>query len=214
MQAADDLVSQINQSGGQAIFIHADISNDIDCRDMVAQTMDTFGRIDTLVCNAALFSGLVGKSFFDIADEEWEAVMRVNLKGPWLCAKAVAKIFIEQQSGKIINITTDRLYKSLPNLAHYDASKGGVETLTRVLATELGPHGICVNALAPGYTVTEAVRKRANFDATYDSLIQNRPLKGVQEPQSLVGALLFLSSGNSDFVTGQTLTVDGGRTMK
>ena len=169
---------------------------------MAEEASKKFGRIDILVNNAAYYYGVQRKSFTEIAVEEWDKMMAVNVRGPWLCAKAVFPAMKEQGKGKIINLTSEVFFTGSHGFVHYVASKGGVIGLTRALAVELGPYSICVNAVAPGYTDTEASRTIADVDK-YDT--SKTPLRRLERPDDLVGAVAFLSSDESDFVTGQTI---------
>jgi NAD(P)-dependent dehydrogenase (short-subunit alcohol dehydrogenase family) len=137
-------------------------------------------------------------------------MMAVNVKGPWICARAVFETMKSLGKGKIINLTSEVFFTGSHGFAHYVASKGGVIGLTRALAIELGPYGICVNAVAPGYTDTEASRTIADVNK-YDT--SRTPLKRLERPEDLVGIVCFLASDESDFITGQTILVDGGRAM-
>jgi 3-oxoacyl-[acyl-carrier protein] reductase len=136
--------------------------------------------------------------------------MAVNIKGPWLCTKAVFPFMKEQRKGKIINLSSSTFFTGSHGFVHYVASKGGVIGLTRALAVELGPHNININAIAPGFTDTEASRSIADV-TKYD--VSRTTLGRLEQPKDLLGALIFLASDDSDFITGQTLLVDGGRTM-
>ena len=137
-------------------------------------------------------------------------MMAVNVRGPWLCAKAVFPAMKEQGKGKIVNLASEVFFTGSHGFVHYVASKGGVIGLTRALAIELGAHGICVNAVAPGYTDTEASRTIADV-SKYDT--SKTPLRRLERPDDLVGVVAFLASDDSDFITGQTILVDGGRAM-
>ncbi len=137
-------------------------------------------------------------------------MMAVNVKGSWLCARAVFPAMRDQGKGKIINLASEVFFTGSHGFVHYVASKGGVVGLTRALAVELGPYGICVNAVAPGYTDTEASRTVADV-SKYDT--SRTPLRRLEKPDDVVGAVAFLASNDSDFITGQTVLVDGGRAM-
>jgi NAD(P)-dependent dehydrogenase (short-subunit alcohol dehydrogenase family) len=177
---------------------------------MAEKTLDYFGTIDILVNNAAIFGTLVPGRFEDIDVAEWDDLMAVNVKGPWLCTKAVAPIMRNNGCGKIINIASGTLYKGTPGLLHYVTSKGAVMAMTRVLSRELGEDGICVNTISPGLTMSENVINSENWKAGRDANKATRALKRYQIPEDLIGALIFLSSEDSDFMTGQSMVVDGG----
>lgn len=206
----DDAIREIKSSGGMAKSLRADVSAEEDTLKIAEETVKTFGRIDILVNNAAIIYGLLRKPFFEIDPKVWDKVMTVNVKGPWLCTKAVFPYMKQQGKGKIINVSSETFFTGSHGFAHYVASKGGVVGLTRALAVELGPHNININAVAPGFTDTEASRSVADI-SKYD--ISRTPLARLQQPEDLVGAVIFLASDESDFITGQTLLVDGGRVM-
>lgn len=203
-------VKEIESSGGVVKPFRADVSNEKDTLEMAEETFKSFGRIDILVNNAAIIYGLTRKPFFEIDPQEWDRVMRVNVKGPWLCTKAVFPYMKQQGKGKIINLSSETFFTGSHGFVHYVASKGGVVGLTRALSVELGPYQINVNAIAPGFTDTEASRSIADV-TQYD--VTRTPLGRLQQPNDLIGAMIFLASDESDFVTGQTLLVDGGRVM-
>jgi NAD(P)-dependent dehydrogenase (short-subunit alcohol dehydrogenase family) len=183
--------------------------------ELLAATMERFGRIDGLVNNAAVFATLNKKPFTEIDEAEWDKVMAVNVRGPFLCAKAVAPIMVAQKSGKIVNIASGTVFKGVPGLLHYVASKGAVVAMTRCLARELGSANVGVNAIAPGLTLSEGLVANESWQAEgSQATVATRAFRRDQMPADLVGALLFLCSSDSDFVTGQTLVVDGGAVMR
>lgn len=201
---------EIESSGGMAKGLRADVSVEEDSIKIAEETFKSFGRIDILVNNAAIIYGLVRRPFYEIDPEVWDKVMMVNVKGPWLCTRAVFPYMKRQGKGKIINLSSETFFTGSHGFVHYVASKGGVVGLTRGLAVELGPYNININAIAPGFTDTEA--SRSIDDVTkYD--VTRTPLGRLQQPKDLVGAVIFLASDESDFITGQTLLVDGGRVM-
>jgi len=201
---------EVRALGKQALLSKVDVSSERDAFRMAQEALEKFGRIDILVNNAAYYYGVHRKSFTEIDVEEWDRMMAVNVKGPWLCAKAVFPAMKEQGKGKIVNLASEVFFTGSQGFVHYVASKGGVIGLTRALAIELGPYGICVNAVAPGYTDTEASRTIADVEK-YDT--SKTPLKRLEKPDDLVGVVAFLASDESDFITGQTILVDGGRAM-
>jgi 3-oxoacyl-[acyl-carrier protein] reductase len=205
-----DTVKEIESLGGEAKPIPADVSSERDTKKLAEDTFKSFGRIDILVNNAAIIFGLLRKPFYDIDPGLWDKVMAVNIKGPWLCTRAVFPYMKERRKGKIINLCSETFFTGSHGFVHYVASKGGVVGLTRALAVELGPHNININAIAPGFTDTEASRSIADV-AKYD--VSRTPLNRLQQPEDLLGALIFLASDDSDFITGQILLVDGGRVM-
>ena len=206
----EDTIREIKSLGGMAEGLRADVSIEEDTLKIADETIKSFGRIDILVNNAAIIYGLIRKPFYEIDPEVWDKVMTVNVKGPWLCTRAVFPYMKQQGKGKIINLSSETFFTGSHGFVHYVASKGGVVGLTRALAVELGPHNININAIAPGFTDTEASRSIADV-AQYD--ISRTPLNRLQQPKDLVGAIIFLASDESDFITGQILLVDGGRIM-
>ena len=189
-----------------------DVSDEASVKALIAQTIERFGKIDVLVNNAALFAPLPEAKCTDIDVETWDKVMAVNLRGPFLMVKHAAPHMVAQRYGKIINIGSGTALRGIPWFLHYVTSKGGITGMTRALARELGEHGIRVNTLAPGFTLSDTVmRENPGHVATArDRAVQSRALKRDEEPQDLLGALIFLASAESDFVTGQTIAVDGG----
>jgi NAD(P)-dependent dehydrogenase (short-subunit alcohol dehydrogenase family) len=181
---------------------------------MVRNTVEAFGRLDILVNNAAIFTSVERKPFDQIPVAEWDAVMGVNVRGVWLGCKAAVPAMRKNKYGKIISICTGRIFKGTPFFLHYDASKAAVLGITRSLAREVGADNICVNAIAPGSTMSENVLKRSNWmGGGPDATVASRALKRQETPEDLVGACLYLAGPDSDFVTGQTLVVDGGSAM-
>jgi NAD(P)-dependent dehydrogenase (short-subunit alcohol dehydrogenase family) len=208
------IVEQITASGGTALGVRTDVSDWQACRQLVASTVDAFGRIDVMVANAGLYSQVKRARILDLEQEDWDRVMAVNARGVFFCAKAAVAEMLKTGGGKIVNISSTTVATGVPELTHYVASKGAVEAFTRCLARELAGTGICVNAIAPGLTMSEKVEaNRAVLSATIASQLKARCVQRDQLPEDLVGALLFLASGDSDFLSGQTITVDGGVVM-
>ncbi len=205
-----ETVELIRDQGGRALPFEADVSNEQETHAMAQAAVKEFGRVDILINNAAIYDGFKRKPFYEIDLEEWDAVMRVNVKGVFLGVRAVFPFMKEQGGGKIINIASEVFFTGSSGFAHYVTSKGGVIGLTRALAVELGPHGISINAVAPGFTDTQASRRLADIEK-YDT--SKTPLGRVGTPEDIAGVLMFLASDESDFMTGQTLLVDGGRVM-
>ena len=178
---------------------------------MVSAAQDAFGRVDILVNNAGIYSTLRPKPFEQIDVAEFRRVMDVNVIGLFLCCKAVVPAFERQRSGRIINISSGVAFKGNPLMAHYVASKGAVVSLTRALATELGPRGILVNSVAPGFTLSDNVERNAELVAgAKEPSLRGRVLARSMTPADLVGAVAFFASADAAFITGQTLVVDGG----
>lgn len=192
----------------KAVFVTTDVSRAEDTQRLVAETLKRFGRVDGLVNNAALFTSLSKKPSEQITLDEWNRVMSVNVTGVWQMTSAVLPTFKTQRHGKIVNVASNVVHKGLPQLLHYVASKGAVMAMTRALARELGEFNINVNAIAPGYVLHEGTAP--NDRGRNDVVIKLRALTRTLTPEDLVGAVSFLLSAESDFITGQTLLVDGG----
>lgn len=213
-QAAQAVASEIKIRDNDALAITADVSREDTTLRMAAATYDHFGRIDILVNNAAIFS-TVPMSRVPIEDlpiEEWDRLMDVNLKGTFLCCRAVLKTMRAQESGSIINISSGTALSGSPTRIHYVTSKAGILGFTRCLAREVGASGIRVNTVAPGSTLSEA-HPSQEMISFRQNRVADRALPRVQYPQDLVGAIVFLACDESSFITGQTLVVDGGAVM-
>lgn len=216
-EGAESVAAEISancQGSSQIIGLKADVTSAESLQRMVEKVMQEYGRIDVLVNNAALYATIpISRLPFDeISVEEWDQLMAVNLKGVWLASRAIVPIMKKQKSGKIINISSGTAFKGRSGLIHYVTSKAGILGFTRTLAHELGPFGINVNCVAPGNTLsedqpTEEIKKQRQ------RAVNSRALQRLQTPGDLVGALAFFASGDSDFITGQTLVVDGGAFM-
>ena len=209
---AEKAAQEIIDIGGEALGLKTDVSSEEDTLEMAKRTIDRFGRIDVLVNNAAIFYGLPLKFFDEFTVDEWDRVMAVNLKGAWLCCKAVVSQMRAQKKGKMINVSSGTFLAGFTHLCHYTVSKGGIVGLTRVLANELGEHGINVNAVAPAFTMSEAGLKMAGENpGMKEGCAELQCFKRSGETDDLVGTFVFLASDDSDFVTGQTLESDGGQ---
>ena len=208
-----ETASEIEKLGGKAVALKSDVSVESNTNKLAQVASDSFGRIDVLVNNAALYGGLKRRPFYEIDVDEWDKVQAINVKGTWLCIKSVFPFMKKQGKGKIVNISSGTFFAGSPGLAHYVTSKGAVIGLTRGISRELGQFNITINAIAPGYTLTDATLK-INPDRNYSvEMANSRALKRDQFPKDLLGTLIFLCSDDSDFMTGQTLLVDGGRSM-
>ena len=189
----------------------ADVTDEQAVKNLVAQTIARFGRIDILVNNAALYAKLTPRNYDEWDIETWDRVMAVNVRGSWLMVRHVAPHMIAQKSGRIVNIASTTPYKGTPHLLPYATSKGAILALTRALSRELGAHGIAVNSLAPGYTLSETgLQNVAHVEESRDRTRASRAFKRDELPEDLIGPLIFLVSSDSDFVTGQSIVVDGG----
>jgi NAD(P)-dependent dehydrogenase (short-subunit alcohol dehydrogenase family) len=211
--AAEVVEAIAAEHGGNAVMgAVVDVSDETAVETLVARVMERFGHIDVLVNNAALYAPLPEARCTEIDVALWDRVMAVNLRGPFLMVKHVVPHMIARRYGKIINIGSGTAYRGIPWMLHYVTSKGGVMAFTRALSRELGEHGIRVNTLSPGFILSDTVvRENPEHVATArPAVLQIRALKRDAYPEDLLGALVFLASSESDFVTGQTLAVDGG----
>ncbi len=202
------VAKEIVGNDGRALPLVVDVSDEKQTRDMAQKVAETFGHIDILVNNAAVYGTIVRKPFEEITVEEWDKIMAVNVRGIFLCVKAVAPYMKARKRGKIVNVTSSTFFKGNENFLHYVSSKGAVVAMTRSLARELGDYNINVNAIAPGQTMSEANMKRG--EETDARSLQIRLLKRRLLPEDLVGTAIYLSSSDSDMMTGQVLLVDGG----
>jgi NAD(P)-dependent dehydrogenase (short-subunit alcohol dehydrogenase family) len=210
LENLEQTVQMVRSLGGEAEGFQADVALEADTQAMAREALQKFGQIDILINNAAIYDGIKRKPFFEIDLQEWDLVMNVNVKGAFLAARAVFPSMKERGYGKIVNLASEVFFTGSHGFAHYVTSKGGIIGLTRALAVELGPHNICINCIAPGFTDTEASRGLADV-TKYD--VSKTPLRRLEKPEDLVGAAVFFASPESDFITGQTLLIDGGRAM-
>jgi NAD(P)-dependent dehydrogenase (short-subunit alcohol dehydrogenase family) len=189
----------------------ADVSSAQQTAALADDARRVLGGLDALVNNAAIVEGLARRGFDEIEEDEWDRVLTVNVKGVWLCARAMVPLIREAGGGSIVNMASEVAFSGSPGLAHYVASKAAVVGLTRTLARELGPSQIRVNALAPGFAPTEGSQGML-ADGQYN--VGATPLGRVGQPADVLGALAFLVSDESSFITGQTLLVNGGRLVR
>jgi len=200
--------------GARTLALHVDVSNEDATKRMAAQAFERFGRIDILINNAAIFSVVpMNRGRIETIDpDEWDKLMAVNLRGLFFCCRAVLPTMRKQQSGKIVNIASGTVFAGAPGRIHYVTSKAATIGFTRTLAREVGSDNINVNCLAPGNTLSEE-NPTEQMIKFRESSVSLRALKRIQVPQDVVGAMLFLASPLSDFMTGQTVNVDGGFVM-
>lgn len=210
--AVKAVAAGITEAGGEALALRTDVSDEGSVQAMADATLQRFGAIDVLINNASLMSVLPRRSWLEIPVEEWDQVMAVNLRGIFLCCRAVFPAMKEQGRGKIVNISSSRVWEGTPNRLHYTTSKAGVIGLTRALSREVAQYGITVNAVTPGMTLseTQVASSSGNYVATR---VAGRAIERNQVPEDLVGAVMFLSTPACDFMTGQTINVDGGKNM-
>lgn len=208
LAGAEETAALLEAKGVRALAVQADVT-DVDSTEALAARAAEFGGggVDVLVNNAAVYAGVTRSPLEEIDPAEWDLVMGVNLKGPWLVVRALSPHL--RDDARIVNLSSATVHSGSAQWAHYVASKGGVIALTRVMAKELGVRGITVNAVAPGFTLTEASLGLMDDAATYG--VDRGSIKRASQPEDIVGAALFLASPDAGYVTGQTLIVDGGR---
>ncbi len=204
---------EVEEAGGRALDAPADVTDEAACHRAVAAALERFGRLDAVLCNAALFATLPLRKIEDIPVDEWDRVMAVNVRGVFLTVREALPALRAAGGGSIVAVSSNLGLTGSPRFLHYNASKGAVLTMVKSLAHELGPDRIRVNAIAPGFTLSEQALQRPSADAARALSIERRALKRDQLPDDLVGAALFLLGDASAFVTGQTLVVDGGSHM-
>ena len=214
IMGAAERAAALTAAGGKALGITCDVSNEVQVASAFATVAAQLGGIDILVNNAALFSALEPGPFEKIAAADWQRVMAINTMGPFLCARAALPHLKAKGRGRIINLASGAPIKGVPNMLHYVTSKGAMIAFTRALAREVGAHGITVNALAPGFTLSEGILAHpVHVEKFRDVIIASRAIKRDETPQDLAGAVSFLASADAAFITGQTLVVDGGSAM-
>ena len=208
------LANELVADGFEAIFVKTDVRDETAVLNLAEAALERFGKIDILISNAAIYASLELKPFTEIDVNEWDQVMAVNVRGPFLCARAVIPHMRKNGWGRIVNISSGTVFKGTTDLIHYVSSKGAIIAFTRSLAREVGADNICVNTLAPGLVLSEKVMENTELlDAMSAPVLASRSLKREQMPEDLIGPLLFLVSEDSAFTTGQTVVVDGGSVM-
>jgi NAD(P)-dependent dehydrogenase (short-subunit alcohol dehydrogenase family) len=200
-------------TGSRTLGLQADVSNEADVSNMASQTVKALGRLDILVNNAAIFSSLELRPFGEIPVDEFRRVMEVNVMGVWLCCRACVPHMRKGGYGRIVNLASGAPLKGVPLFLHYISSKGAVIAMTRGLAREVGTDGITVNALAPGFTLSENVARHEAHVRQGERTKMTRAIARDEKPEDLVGTVSFLASEDAAFITGQTLVVDGGSAM-
>jgi NAD(P)-dependent dehydrogenase (short-subunit alcohol dehydrogenase family) len=205
------VAAEITRDGGEALALHTDVADPGSIGKMVAQVDARLGRIDVLVNNAGIFSTLEMRPFDQIPLGEWDEVLRVNVTGPFLCARAVLPAMRRAKWGRIINMASAAVTMGRPNYLHYITSKAALIGMSRSMARELGAEGITVSSILPGATFTEIERKTVTPQQK-ERIIAQQCIPRAEVPQDLVGTVLFLASEAAAFMTGQALTVDGGCT--
>jgi NAD(P)-dependent dehydrogenase (short-subunit alcohol dehydrogenase family) len=206
MQAAEDVAAALD-----GLAVACDVSDEQACERMARAAMDAYGRIDVLVNNAGIWSSLVPTPFEQLSVEEWKRVFDVNVLGMYLATRAVAPFMRAAKRGRIINMASGTPYKGVPLFLHYVTSKGAVLAMTRALAKELGADNVLVNAVAPGFTLSDGVMSNpVQLEQLQEISAKARVLVRDQYPDDIVGAVLFFAGEQSAFITGQSLVVDGG----
>ncbi len=203
------LADKLRASGAEAVHVHCNVAAKSDVDAAVKATLDTFGRIDSLVNNAGIFKAA---DFLDITEADWDAVLDVNLKGAFLVGQAVAREMVRTGGGSIVNMSSVNGLMAIPSIASYNASKGGVNQLTRVMALSLAERGVRVNAVAPGTIATELARSAVlGSDEARARIMSRTPMKRLGEPAEVADVVAFLLSSASSYMTGEIVYVDGGR---
>jgi NAD(P)-dependent dehydrogenase (short-subunit alcohol dehydrogenase family) len=214
LQRFDEAAAEIAKATGSRVLgLQVDVSSESDVERMAHQAMKTFGRLDILVNNAAIFSSLELRPFGEIPLDEFRRVLDVNVIGVWLCCRACVPHMRRGGYGRIVNLASGAPLKGVPLFLHYISSKGAVIAMTRGLAREVGADGITVNALAPGFTLSENVAKHEVHVRQGERTKMTRAIQRDEKPEDLVGTVSFLASEDAAFITGQTLVVDGGSAM-
>lgn len=202
-KVADEIISQ----GGKAEPIRADVSNVKEVNKLIEQTVQKYRKIDILVNNAGIAKLTLA---LELSEDEWDKTIDVNLKGQLLCSQAAVKYMINQKYGKIVNIASGGGHAAIPGLTAYGASKAGIIQLTRTLAVEWGKYNININAVSPGLTMTPLAESTMKDNPDFLKGIERIPLQRLAKPEDIANVVLFLASSESDYITGQTIIVDGG----
>ena len=203
------LAQRLEGEGRRAIYLHCDVSRAEQVQAAHAATLAAFGRIDVLVNNAGIFKAA---DFLDVTEADWDAVIGVNLKGAFLVGQACARTMAAQGSGTIVNMSSVNGLMAIPTIASYNASKGGINQLTRAMALALADQGVRVNAVAPGTIATElATQAVLTSDAARQRILGRTPLKRLGEPAEIADVVAFLASDAASYLTGQIVYADGGR---
>ncbi|MCS7234314.1 MAG: glucose 1-dehydrogenase [Synergistetes bacterium] len=198
---------EIEEKGGKCFTVTGDVSKVSDCYEIVEKTYQHYGKLDILVNSAGIN---IPKPALEVTEEDWEKVLSINLKGTFFCSQAAAKKMILQRKGKIINITSQMAFVGFYKRAAYCASKGGVTQLTKVLAIEWAPYNINVNCVAPTFIYTPMTKPMFEDKDFHEEVLRRIPMGRIGNPEDVVGAVIYLSSEDSNLVTGSTILVDGG----
>lgn len=198
---------------GEATFVHGDVSERLDVRNMVAATLGAYGDIDALVNNAGIVHGA---DFLDLKETDFDRVLKVNLKGTFLCGQAVARYMVSRieeggPAGAIVNMSSVNAVLAIPNQVPYTLSKGGVNQLTKIMALSLADYGIRVNAIGPGSISTDLLKAAVSDDNARTKILSRTPMGRLGDPKEIAGIVAFLLSDDASYITGQTIYADGGR---
>jgi 3-oxoacyl-[acyl-carrier protein] reductase len=211
LERAQSTAKEIKASGGEAVAMLTDISDEKATKKMATEVIRLYGKVDILLNNAALYYGVERRPWDAWTVADWDRMFEINVRGTYLCCKAIAPLMVKAGKGKIINIASDVFrVPSAYNLLAYACSKSAVYTLTQYLARALGPSGINVNSIGPGFTATEASLGQSSSEQAFKATIDAQCLKRREEPADLPGTAVFLASADSDFITGQFIVVNGG----
>jgi len=214
LERAEGVVNEIRAKGGEAVAMETNISDENATKKIAEKVMQQYGKVDILLNNAAIWYGINITPWDAWAVEEWDRIFAVNVRGTWLCCKAIAPLMIKESKGKIINIASNVANVPAAQLfLPYSLSKGAIYTLTHALARALGSSGINVNAIAPGYTATEATLEQRDSEKIFEIATSEQSIQKRLQPADLVRTAVFLASEDSDFITGQVIYVDGGTVM-
>jgi NAD(P)-dependent dehydrogenase (short-subunit alcohol dehydrogenase family) len=208
LKGCNETVRMINAAGGQAHTRAVDVTDATSCADLARAAQETIGGVDALINNAALYGGLERRFFEDIDEAVWDRVMSVNVRGVWQMCRAFSPA-LRAAKGAIVNIASATVFSGSPQWMHYVTSKGAVIAMSRTMAREMGPDGVRVNVIAPGFTLTEASFGHVNDAHSYG--VDRSSLKRAAEVDDITGGALWLASPLSSYMTGQTMVIDGGR---
>jgi 3-oxoacyl-[acyl-carrier protein] reductase len=214
MERSKDTIKEVKDKGAEVAIIEADISKESDCKKIADEVMKKYGKVDILINNAAIWYGINITPWDGWKVEDWERIFKVNVIGTWLVCKYVVPIMVKAGKGKIINIASNVAQVPAAMLfLPYSCGKGALYTFTHALARALGGSGVNVNAIAPGFTASEASLAQQGSDKTFELATGEQTMHRRGQPEDIVGAAVFLASKDSDFITGQVYYIDGGTIM-